>query len=191
MTAAPCEKLWRTAVHEAGHAVVSHRLGFTPEVVTIRPSETTNGHMLDDSDYCFDPDTGLELTEEERRHRAAITCHAGLASESHFSLAPYEWPTDREHGALQDDAMARAHLGSRYSVDAEVEAAVDRCKGEALKVVGKYQQDIRKIAETLMEVTTLTDCEIEHLLREPGPAAASGAERLSRRRELRRLRNQP
>jgi hypothetical protein len=33
------------AYHEAGHATISYLLGEMPETVTIRPSDTSDGHV--------------------------------------------------------------------------------------------------------------------------------------------------
>jgi hypothetical protein len=57
-----------------------------------------------------------------------------------------------------------------------------RCREAAISVVGKNENDIRRLAEFLLEFTTVIDCEIEYVLGIPSVAAAAGAERLQERR---------
>lgn len=176
---------WRTAVHEAGHAVVSWHLGFLVNVVSIRPGEDTFGRMSDTPDFCIDVERDERCSERETHERAAVVCYAGLAAESVFGLGKYDWRDDAVHGGWEDDRIAREeHLALVHAAD-DIEAAVDRCRAMALTSTSQHQGDIRRLAEALLEFETLTDCEIEHVLGVPSVAASVGAEQMQRRRAAR------
>lgn len=180
---------WETAIHEAGHAVASIRLGFTVGVVSIERRTGTRGHMVDVSDFSLDEENDRIRTEEETHELAAVVCYAGLAAEAHFGLAKYSWHRAARHGAWEDDRIAReVHLAMIYAAPADVDAAIVRCREAATSVVEKYASEVQRLAEFLLEFTTLVDCEIECALGIPSVAAAVGAERLQERRKTNKKR---
>lgn len=141
--------------------------------------------MSDTPDFCIDVERDERCSDRETHERAAVVCYAGLAAESEFGLGTYDWQDGAVHGAWGDDRIAREeHLALVHAAD-DIEAAVDRCREAALDRVSEHQGDIRRLAETLLEFETLTDCEIEHVLGLPSVAASVGAEQLLRRRAAR------
>lgn len=164
--------------------MASLRLGFMVEVVSIQRRTATHGHIVDTSDFSVDEENDRIRTEEETHEAAAVVCYAGLAAEAQFGLAQYSWHRGARHGAWEDDRIAREeHLAMVYAASDAFDAAVARCREAAISVVEKYASDIQRLAEFLLEFTTLVDCEVEYALGVPSVAAAIGAERLHERRK--------
>lgn len=176
-----------TAIHEAGHAVLPFRLGFTPAVVSIMPRPGTDGHMLDDDRHSIDFEQDRLKSEQETAEDAAVVFYAGLAAEAHFKFVDYRWPRT-PHSASNDAVLARTRLAEVVDESRELRLAVRRCRRRALALVRRYEADVRKLADALLEVETLTEGEIEAVLDVRSVAAVSGAETLSAKRAASRRR---
>lgn len=170
-----------TAVHEAGHAVASYRLGFSQQLVSIVPRPGTDGHMTDDDTHAIDFEGDRVKTDRETAEDAAVVLYAGLAAEAHFGFARYVWPRT-PHPAWSDSVQARTRLVETFGNTREIRLAVARCRRRAIGVIRRHEADVRKVADALSEVGTLTEGEIEAILEIRSVAAADGAETLLAKR---------
>jgi len=177
-----------TAFHEAGHAVVSFRLGFLPAGVAIVPGETHHGVRalgVESSDPTWAMPGESILDPQETAEAAAVACYAGLAAEAHFGLGAFSWTPHARHGAWEDDRLAREEYPSNNGVPPLGWRAVARCRRRAVRLVARHADEIRVLAKALLRFRRLSGAEIEAVLGERSIAAWHGAESLKARARLR------
>lgn len=156
------QERYRTAIHEAGHAVLQVALGIGCNGVTIVPSGEFAGMSTDGGEYgCQASELGdddddvanLRLFAENEFHmRHAVADYAGME-------AVLQWAPNRDDwhsGAAQDQANAANRI-SHVTSDMELAnllelAARRRCK----LLVAHYFPEITAVAEMLRDLGTLS-----------------------------------
>jgi hypothetical protein len=124
------------AYHEAGHAVISMKLGYRCLYVTIVPDGDRMGHVC-----CEDPLVGGHNDKIE--HALKILIAASLAESKQIG--------SRTWGDA-DDRVKAAHLAllATNRDNERAEALINVMIGEARKLVEKYWPDIEKLAQRLL-----------------------------------------
>ena len=124
------------AYHEAGHAVISMKLGSKSLYVTLIPDGDRLGHVC-----CENPLMGDH--EDKIKHALKVLIAAGLAEGKH--LGSPTW------GDAEDRARA-AHL-SLLATDRNTERAealINEMIGEAQRLVDQHWLDIEALAQRLL-----------------------------------------
>jgi len=125
------------AYHEAGHAVISMKLGYRCLYVTIVPDGDRLGHVC-----CEDPLIGGQ--DDRIKHALKVLIAARLAEGRHVGLG--------EGWGDADDRVKATNLAllatDRDTVHAE--ALINEMIGEARKLVEQHRSDIEKLAEQLL-----------------------------------------
>jgi hypothetical protein len=124
------------AYHEAGHAVISMKLGYRCLYVTIIPDGDRLGHVC-----CEDPLVGGH--DDKIRHALKILIAASLAESRH--IGSQSWGD-------ADDRLKAMNL-ALLAVDrdtARAEALIHEMIGEARKLVEQHWPEIEKRAERLL-----------------------------------------
>lgn len=132
-------ELERTAYHEAGHQVVTYRLGFYTHTTTIRPVPGVAGSAQGEG-YWADGSRDADYI---------VTLYAGFAAESRHDPEAAD-----SCGSCGDDEEAKELL--QYSDLGEPE-----CRQRANDLVAEYWPEIEAVAAQLLEDETLTGEEQE------------------------------
>jgi hypothetical protein len=124
------------AYHEAGHAVISMKLGYRCLYVTIIPDGDRLGHVC-----CEDP---LVVGYDDKvKHALKILIAASLAESKHIGSRTWGDADDRVK------ATNLALLATDRATE-RAEALLNEMVGEARKLVEKYWPDIEELAEQLL-----------------------------------------
>ena len=124
------------AFHEAGHAVVSMKLGYKCLYVTIVPDGSRLGHVC-----CEDPLIGGH--DDKIKHALKVLIAASLAERKHNGSQTWGDAEDRVKAtnlALQATDRDTEHA----------EALINEMIGEARKLVEQHWPDIEALAERLL-----------------------------------------
>jgi hypothetical protein len=170
-------RLWRPAVHEAGHTVVGLHLGLKPRNVSIIADESDGslGHTDHSGfarveDYIFDPETGRpkrtyrlwdpELDDPARLERRIVIQFAGVVAERQIVGGRYNW------GGAEDDMAWANEFLFHFAESNETRARHKRAlwaRTDAL--VQRYRAEIEDFAEALISRPTMTRKEVADVLR--------------------------
>lgn len=124
------------AYHEAGHAVISMKLGYKCLYVTIIPDGDRLGHVC-----CEDPLAGRH--DDKIKHALKVLIAASLAESKHIGSPTW--------GDADDRMKARNLALLATNRDTESAAAlVNEMIGEACQLVEQHWLDIGKLAEQLL-----------------------------------------
>ena len=124
------------AYHEAGHAVISMKLGYRCLYVTIIPDGDRRGHAC-----CEDPLIGGH--EDKIKHGLKILIAASLAESKHIGSRTWGDADDRVK------ATNLALLATDRDTQ-QAEALIIEMIDEARKLVEQHWPDIEKLAEQLL-----------------------------------------
>ena len=124
------------AYHEAGHAVISMKLGYKCLYVTIIPDGDRLGHVC-----CEDPLAGGH--DDKIKHALKVLIAASLAERKHIGSPTWGDADDRVK------ATNLALLASDRNTE-RAEVLVNEMIGEARKLVEQYWPDIEALAERLL-----------------------------------------
>jgi hypothetical protein len=124
------------AYHEAGHAVISMKLGYRCLYVTIIPDGDRLGHVC-----CEDPMAGGH--DDKIKHALKVLIAASLAESKHIGSRTWGDADDRLK------ATNLALLATERNVE-RAEALINDMIGEARKLVERHWADIEKLAEQLL-----------------------------------------
>jgi hypothetical protein len=125
------------AYHEAGHAVISMKLGYRCLYVTIIPDGDRLGHVC-----CEDPLFGEH--NDKIKHALKVLIAASLAESKHIG--------SRTWGDADDRVKATNLALLAADRDTErAEALINEMIDEARKLVEQHWPDIEKLAEQLLE----------------------------------------
>ncbi|HEY6675950.1 MAG TPA: hypothetical protein VIZ87_04125 [Terrimicrobium sp.] len=125
------------AYHEAGHAVISMKLGYRCLHVTIIPDGDRLGHVC-----CEDPLFGEH--NDKIKHALKVLIAASLAESKHIG--------SRTWGDAEDRVKATNLALLAADRDTErAEALINEMIDEARKLVEQHWPDIEKLAEQLLE----------------------------------------
>ena len=125
---------WVTAIHEAGHAVLSLHFELDPQTISIRPSRGVRG-------YC----ATAGWSAGENRHpglvavRRAISAYAGAEAVRQLCSRA---DVDATDGAGDDFERAAAYCEHD-------EARMTRAQRQCVKLVKHYAPEIREVARSL------------------------------------------
>jgi hypothetical protein len=124
------------AYHEAGHAVISMKLGYRCLCVTIIPDGDRLGHVC-----CEDP--VVKGHDDKIKHALKILIAAGLAESNHIGSRTWGDADDRVK------ATNLALLATDRNTE-RAEALLNKMIGEARKLVEQHWPDIEALAERLL-----------------------------------------
>ena len=124
------------AYHEAGHAVISMKLGYRCLYVTIIPDGERLGHVC-----CEDPLVGGH--DDKIKHALKVLIAASLAESKHIGSPTWGDADDRLK------ATNLALLATARDTE-QAEALINEVIGEARKLVEWHWPDIEKLAEQLL-----------------------------------------
>lgn len=186
------EERRQVAYHEAGHAVIGLTLPFSDKVqkITIIPRGQTGGHVLmtpeDDrflmtkkqliaritgllggrsSEEIFfdDISTGAQNDiEEATRIARLMVTEFGMSS-----LGPVQYEKDSSSVFLgRDYTNVQKNFSTQvaYEIDTAVRQIIDAAHLEARRILIEHKDQVRLIAETLLEKETITAEEIQQLV---------------------------
>jgi len=158
-----------TAFHEAGHAVVALYFGYLFDEVTILPSagHDSYGHITHAPPLLYDCRNARE--QKTLARQMILSAYAGNPAERLIDPTAPDF-----HGAADDDGAFS--LSCDYHVfprrrsvgfvgDDIHMAYLGRLKREARRLVSMLRTPIEKLAETLLERTTLTGKEANEIVR--------------------------
>ena len=146
------------AYHEAGHAVVAHRLGVEVEHVTIVPDHTSRGHITHGDLFC----THGRGSDRANLERAIAICLAGPLAQA-WLLRRY---SERRCGGRQDYDCASGL--ARYLAGSAGEREFLRCQERRTHaLVEQYWNEIELVARALLERDQLSGAEVKHIIEEP------------------------
>ena len=124
------------AYHEAGHAVISMKLGYKCLYVTIIPDGNRLGHVC-----CEDPLAGGH--DDKIKHALKVLIAASLAESKHIGCRTWGDADDRVK------ATNLALLATDRNAE-RAAALVNEMIGEARKLVEHHWPDIEALAEQLL-----------------------------------------
>jgi ATP-dependent Zn protease len=144
---------WRTAYHEAGHAVAYYVLGIEHGYVTIRPKDGDVGHTTHHDGWLLGPE-GWSLSREDGENQI-IACYAGREAEQRaFPAAPL---AELEEGAASDDEYAAEYLRSLGGGDEQA------LRARARNFLAEHWSKVEAVAAQLIEHEWLEETEIEFI----------------------------
>ena len=150
------------AHHEAGHAVIQWHLGLSPTTVTICPGDGSLGRS--EHAKVETPFDGGEPSTAVMNKMILSTLAGPLAEGRITGEDPYRTHAglDGENAIRGSDLDTVTDLLTRVASmdDCESGAAFDAVEREAQRLVELHWQDIQRVAEKLLEATTLTGREL-------------------------------
>ena len=124
------------AYHEAGHAVISMKLGYKYLYVTIIPDGDRLGHVC-----CENPLMGDH--DDKIRHALKVLIAASLAEGKH--LGSPTWGDAEDRARATDLALLATDRDTERA-----EALINEMIGEAQKLVEQHWPDIEALAQRLL-----------------------------------------
>ena len=156
-----------TAAHEAGHAVIARVLGLNAGKVTIVPDqteETLGFSEVDDPRFSWQEGDG---SKSKAANLFALHLYAGAEAERLICrTADAGDGVDRER-ATACLAWAGAVRGATFVGDDMFDRYEARLRKKAADLVRQHRYTIERVAAALLEKKTLTNGEVEMLIREP------------------------
>ena len=156
---------YRTAVHEAGHAVIGRVLGFPCGRATIVPDPDKG------TEGCAQVDTSLETWFNCESTRSEFVLHRASII---VSLAAEEAEMDvlgsasDGYDADNESVMLCAMEMSDVALDPD-QRVMQRLRRQTARLVRKHRDKIERVAAALMERRTLSGGEIDELMHQSGP----------------------
>jgi ATP-dependent Zn protease len=145
------------AYHEAGHAVVAHRLGVEVEHVTIVPDHTSRGHFVHADLFCA---RGLG-SDRANLERAIAIYLAGPLAQARLLRR-----LDRRRGGRQDYDCASGL--ARYLAGAAGEREFLRYQERRTHaLVEHYWNEIELVAQALIKRDQLSGPEVKDIIEAP------------------------
>jgi len=169
--------LWKTAYHEAGHAIVSYYRNMLVriQVVTIIPSGHALGYMwsVAKDDYMHHVKNKMELLSDIEvslggyvaEHIIRDTNAQGVSSDLEhvartasamvrdWGMGPYKFNTDVAFGDDHRDRSASPE--TQREIEMEIKKIVDNCLDNVEKLLRSKRTELDKMAAALMEKETL------------------------------------
>ena len=124
------------AYHEAGHAIVSMRLGYRCLYVTIMPDGDRLGHAC-----CEDPLVGGN--DDKIKHALQVLIAASLAESKH--IGSRTWGDADDRVKVTNLALLATDRDTEHA-----EALINEMIGEASDLVERHWPDIAALAERLL-----------------------------------------
>lgn len=183
----------QVAYHEAGHAIIGLTLESADKVrkITIIPRGNTGGHVMmgPDEDRFLRTKSELEAqicgllggrSSEEiffkdvstgasnDIERATRIARSMVVEYGMSSLGPIQYEKDSGSVFLGRDytnAQKNFSIAVADEIDKEVRKIVENAHNEALRIINERKDDVILIAETLLKHETISEEEIEYLLK--------------------------
>ncbi len=153
--------LRKTAIHEAGHAVIAQVLEIKPRSASIVGDETSNtkGRVLTTAARWLRPDGEVDGRAEIRLHREIMVCLAGVTAERRFT------GRNSHVGASHDYAIA-ADLAIYATTCIEETNALLKWLGiRTESLVSRHWRLIEGVADALLATNTLNAAQITAAIR--------------------------
>ena len=141
----------RLAHHEAGHAVVTYRLGIEVNFVTILPTHHSNGHAAHGDLFCGGADSDHAALE-----RAIQISLAGPMAEALF------YP--RYHRRLRSQDYVCAFGLARYLAGWGAREIIRHQERETKKLLNFHWNDVKQVAQALLEYDELTGIAVMEII---------------------------
>jgi cell division protease FtsH len=132
-----------TAYHEAGHAVVAHRLGITMESASIVEHEDSWGPIHSPLPEGFQPDEQAEGSIEVLKKHLAV-CLAGATAQEVLANKPVELTGNDLSGAT-------TLLGALGGDTGQMSGAADEAWERARRILRRERAAVEAVAAALME----------------------------------------
>jgi ATP-dependent Zn protease len=164
------QALWRTSIHEAGHAVAAAVQGLATHAVTIEPAEDYLGARRAPNPtfgYVDDSPVG----RRQRVRAEIVAAYAGLAAE-HIILGE-AFPLDESEppcGAQGDFAEAWRLVmdlpirGASFVGDEAYDRADGRLRRQAVKLMTQHRMTVERLAKALLKAGTLSGEDVEAII---------------------------
>jgi hypothetical protein len=153
------------AIHEAGHAIAAIELEIAFEMISIEPSQDTAGRIGVEGDdgYWFGPGRDSANPSNDKRFQQWADEQAIIDYAGHAAIV-----TLLGESAMNSRAAVRAGAGTDFK-KASRRLGSDRrriaaAKARALEIVGSRRDDVRKIADTLLQHGRLCAQQVDWLL---------------------------
>lgn len=171
--------LWKTAYHEAGHAIVSYYRDLLEriQVVTIIPSGHALGYMwsVAKDDYMHHVKNKMELLADIEvslggyvaEHIIRDTNAQGVSSDlehvasvassmvRHWGMGPFVFNTDKAFGVYEYEGDRSASPETQREIELETKKIVDTCLENVNSLLRAKRPELEKMANALMEKETL------------------------------------
>jgi ATP-dependent Zn protease len=156
-------KLWRIAIHEAGHAVIGRLFDLPCGTVSIKPSDDGEslGHAIID-----DPIRSWQRGDGSRRALVEASCVAIYAgAEAERVILNCEPSGDQGDCSTATSLISIMGVrGASFVGDDVWDRYEGRLRERATKLVRLHQATIERVASDLMKHESLTDEEIRKLI---------------------------
>ena len=158
------EELERTAIHEAGHAVLSCMLRVPFRRVTIKPHGDTAGRVVCPPwPSALRPDLSFGPRVARRLEAEIMVLFGGyLAEVERFGGEPAEWGWSADREQIADLVL--------YLAGPEAQRAVDELRDRARGYIRAAWPAVEAVAQKLLEVRTLRAAEARRLYLAAKPA---------------------
>lgn len=152
-----------TAYHEAGHAVAAFFLGFKTRQVTVKPGKDYSGLHSEMGRHYLEGLDCREITPlvRDRIERRVIVRLAGAAAQRRFNRRSYR------HYHADDDHQQAVDLLFRIASSGKEVTAYCRWLGiRTENIVACHWQEIKNVADALIEQETLDGATITQVIRQ-------------------------
>ena len=170
----PPQELRHVAIHEAGHAVIAHRLGFQIDSVTIRAAGTAGGWtgiVLPSVSDRMRIEARVQLLLAGRAANEAFGAPADTGASSDLAEATRLLAAARASFGLAGQLVVRASAEDALALvarDPALAEAVNREMARLMiatrRMVGESMNDIQRVAEALVDRSVLDGAELESLI---------------------------
>jgi len=171
-------ELERTAIHEAGHAVVAYALGYTSNEVVLTHDEVADtgyyGYVTSPHPRYGYAHNSLRDLQTTLRDASIANC-AGLAAEHvffHVPLATDDEGAQRDFRsiiALELQGLKIRRKRGGYIGDEITWRYIERCLHKAKSLVNRHRDAIQHLAHALVEKKKLSGAEVDQLLKDRVP----------------------
>ena len=161
----------QTAVHEAGHVVVTFVLGLACNEVALTDDESVYGYMTGPNPM-YGYRLGSLRERKETMRAKCVACCAGLAAEHVFFGVPLDTNNENAQADFENIIECERHgLRTRrkqhgFVGDDVTWQYISRLLREAKKLVQCHRDTIQRLADVLVERRHLSGEEVERLLNE-------------------------
>jgi len=145
-------KLQRTAIHEAGHAVIGRVLGLACGDVTIIADHNSNGHAILATPYAIE-----QAWEDCGKYRDIASAFRGRILAYMAGREAEEVILGRDGGGDGDDQFQIALMLEEVTIAEEAERLAHRLRRHARSLVKRHRQPIERVAAALLVHRKLTD----------------------------------
>ena len=157
---------YKTAIHEAGHAVVARALGIPVGEVSIKetPGKSCGHSNFDDPRFSWERGSGPKA---KAANNFAVALYAGAEAERHIALSDEVGDGPDCERATACLAWAGAVRGATFVGDDVFDRHEARLRRRAVEFVRLHRSAIEAVAALLLQKRTLAGDEIDAVLGTP------------------------